>query len=140
MAVKSKPLVVQDFDSFTKKEKLEYLKNLYGVEETKDVLQFMVEVARGIKRSYADDGEITYKDVMNFLGAFSLLSGAIKGLGHVPTELLDEITEEERAEMLGVIVQSGVLPEQAGEVLEDALEILELTKRFIINHFISPAL
>lgn len=121
-------------------QKLEYLKNLHGVQETIDVLKFLVSIAVAVKHSLADDGKITIGDAMNFMAPVTLFPAAIMGVSEVPMELTDEITNEEMSKLLAVVVESGVIPEAAQDVVEDALDLAENLKSFILTHFVKPNL
>lgn len=116
--------------------RLEYLENLYGIDETVDVLEFLAKIAKAVKLSLADDDAITVSDALNFIEPLTAVAGAVTGIASVPLELQDEITEEEKAKLMAVVVSAGVVPERALQATDEALDIAESLKRFILEYFI----
>lgn len=116
--------------------RLEYLKNLKGIEETKDVLEFLAKIGQAVNVSLMDDNAITLKDTFNFTSALIALPDAIQGIKDVPVELTDELTEEELATLQTVIESAGVLPERALQATKEGLAIAESLKMWIINYLV----
>lgn len=116
--------------------RLEYLKNLKGIEETKDVLEFLAKIGQAVNISLMDDNAITLKDTFNFTSALIALPDAIQGIKDVPVELTDELTEEELATLQTVIESAGVLPERALQATKEGLAIAESLKMWIINYLV----
>ena len=116
--------------------RLEYLKNLVGIEETKDVLEFLAKIGQAVNISLMDDDVITLKDTFNFTNALLALPAAVQGIKDVPVELADELTEEELAELQTVIESAGILPERALQATKEGLAIAEAFKMWIINYLI----
>lgn len=134
------PTTIVPFEKMNAPMKLEYLKNQYGVSETVDLIEFLVSIAVAVKKSFADDGKFTVADALNFLSPVTLFPSAITGIDKVPLEMKDEITPEEKAAMLAVVVKAGILPVDAEEVVDEVLDILELIKRFVLERFVEPTL
>lgn len=116
--------------------RLEYLKNLRGIKETKDVLDFLAKLGQGVNVSLLDDDKITVKDTFKFTEAFIALPAAIQGIKDVPTELADDLTKEELAELQAVIESAGVLSERGEDATRELLAIAEAFKMWIINYLI----
>jgi hypothetical protein len=120
-------------------ERLEYLQNIEGVEETKDVLKFLAKIGQAVNLSLLDDDKITVSDAFKFIDPIIALPDAISGIKDVPSELLDDLTDEELAELGSIIESAGVLSERTLDAVKEALEIAEKLKAFILEYFVRPA-
>lgn len=116
--------------------RLQYLKNLKGIEETKDVLEFFAKIGQAVNTSLMDDNVITLSDAFNFTNVILALPDAIAGIKDVPAELTDDLTDEELATLSTVIESAGVLPERTLQATKEALAIAESLKMWIINYLV----
>lgn len=117
-------------------KRLAYLQNQYGVENIANVLEFLAKSGKAVKSSLADDGKITGTDMFNFIDPVVALPSAIQSFPKVPLEAEDELTDEEQAKLLAIVIGSGVLPESANDAVKDGVKLAEDIKRFIIKYFI----
>lgn len=117
-------------------KRLAYLQNRFGVENTVNVLEFLAKTGKAVRASLADDDKITASDMLNFISPITAIPSAISSLPKVPLELEDELTDEEQAQLLTVVISSGVIPEQSQEAVKDGVKLAEDFKRFIIKYFV----
>ena len=78
----------------------------FGIQETKDVIIFGMDVAIGVGSSLADDGKITGGDAHKFTPALFSLPGAITGIDQLPKELA-ELNEAEMEEIKALVLEKG---------------------------------
>lgn len=76
----------------------------HGIQETKDVVAFGVDLGLGIKKSI-DEG-ISWQSALNFGDAAKEAPAAIMGISEVPAELMD-VDSAEAAQLIN-LVQSKV--------------------------------
>jgi hypothetical protein len=104
--------------------------NMYGIEETKDVVKAICGLGNAIAASLADDGKITFSDYPKFIGPLISLPAAISGIGEVPKELKD-LTEEEKQELIDLVRSELNVGERAEEVTIRILNIIYEIKQFV---------
>lgn len=68
-----------------------------GTQETKEVLDFVVQLAHSIESARAD-GSIGFSDVTDLVDVLMKVGAAFDGISEVPAEVKD-LTEEEAAEL-----------------------------------------
>jgi|GEM_PF-6680362 hypothetical protein len=111
--------------------------NKEGIDGVVGVVKFAVSTAKAIKNSLADDGKITIADSLNFADPIMKLPAAISGISKIPAELKDTITDDEKAQIIEVIKDSGVLPDKAEAIAEKAIAITLDIKAFVFDNFIN---
>lgn len=104
--------------------------NMYGIEETKDAVIAICGLGNAVAASLADDGKITLSDYPKFIGPVISLPAAITGIGEVPKELND-LTAEEKAELIELVKEKLDVGERAEEVTVKILNIIYEIKAFI---------
>lgn len=104
--------------------------NMYGIEETKDAVKAICGIGNAVAASLADDGKITFSDYPKFIGPVISLPAAISGIGEVPKEL-DDLTEEEKLELISFVESELNVGERAEEVTVRILNIIYEIKSFV---------
>ena len=108
-----------------------------GIEETKDVIEFVAKLGNGIGES-VEDGRWTLSDATNFIPAATKVFSAIEGIEKVDNELLD-LDEEEKVELVDFIIeQFDIVQDEAEKIVEEGLEQLLNFFMFIKKYFIRP--
>lgn len=92
-----------------------------GVEETTELVRFVLAVAEAVDKSLAD-GSFDFMDVVEFLDALRLANGAFNDIAKVPGELKD-LDETERAFLFDIIEEFDADQDKAEEILETALRV-----------------
>ena len=77
---------------------------MYGIKETKDVIELMLGIGDAVSKSLNDDGKLTLSDIQHFSSAMFLLPSAFTGIESVPMELKD-LAENEVIEIKDLIIQ-----------------------------------
>ena len=108
----------------------------YGIQETSDVIEFFARCGQAYKKSLEDDGVVTIGDSLNFINAVTAIPAAIAGIGKIPLELGDKLSDEEQNKLMAIMVSSGVIPEEAAEATKYFLKVGEDLKRGIVKYFI----
>ena len=96
--------------------------NIYGIQETKDVVSFLTATANAVQDSLQDDGKITIKDYPKFFGVGMKLFPALTGIGQVPHEL-EDLKEEEKAEIVELVKNELNVSANVEEIVAQAIEI-----------------
>lgn len=110
--------------------------NKKGISETLDAVKFLCAAGVAVKNSLSDDGKITVSDSLKFFTPISKLPAVIVGIKDIPAELSDTITEEEQAEIIKVIEESGIASEEAESAAIEILPLVLGIKNFIFKHFV----
>jgi hypothetical protein len=76
---------------------------MYGIKETKEVIELMLAIGDGVAKSFKDDGKLTLGDIQHFTGALFLIPSAFAGIENVPHELKD-LQENEVVEIKNLIL------------------------------------
>lgn len=117
---------------------LEPLRNVYGIEETADVVTFICEVINAVKLSLADDGKITVGDYLKFVQPVSSLPNALTNISQVPFEVMDDITDAEWDRLANIVIANGLATEEdkALIVAKKIAKILEQIKELVLYDFV----
>jgi hypothetical protein len=108
-----------------------------GIEETKDVIEFVAKLGNGIAESVAD-GKWSFTDVTNFIPSATKVFSAIEGIDKVDDELLD-LDEEEKAELIEFVIEQFDIPQDNAEkIIEEGLDQILNFFMFIKKYFINP--
>lgn len=105
-------------------------KQMYGIEETKDVVKFLCKSTNAVVESLKDDGKITIGDFPKFGGVAMALFPAFSGINEVPKELA-ELSEDEVTELVTLVKDELELDENVEEVISKALTIASEIKDLI---------
>ena len=105
-------------------------KQMYGVEETKDVVKFLCRMTNAIIESLKDDGKITVGDFPKFGGVAMSFFPAFSGINEVPKELSD-LSKDEVTELITLVKEELHLDENVEEVITKALAITSEIKNLI---------
>lgn len=97
-------------------------KQMYGIEETKDVVKFLCKATNAVIESLKDDGKITVGDFPKFGGVAMSLFPAFSGINEVPKELA-ELSEDEVTELITLVKDELQLDENVEEVISKALNV-----------------
>ena len=97
-----------------------------GLNETKDVVKFVLSLGESIAQA-AGDGKISLDDVGFFMSSLHSFGPAINAVDQVPEEL-SELTAEEKDELIKFVKEEFDIPDdKAEEITQTALTIaLEL--------------
>lgn len=105
-------------------------KQMYGIEETKDVVKFLCKATNAVLDSLKDDGKITIGDFPKFGGAAMAMFPAFSGINEVPKELV-ELSEDEVTELVALVKDELELDENVEQVISKALIIASEIKDLI---------
>ncbi|OQY70802.1 MAG: hypothetical protein B6D44_15210 [Ignavibacteriales bacterium UTCHB2] len=105
-------------------------KQMYGIEETKDVVVFLCKTTNAVLDSLKDDGKITIGDFPKFGGVAMALFPAFSGINEVPKELA-ELSEDEVTELIALVKDELELDGNVEEVIAKALTIASEIKDLI---------
>ena len=109
----------------------------YGIQETKELLDFIFSLAEAIKKSAAD-GKFSWTDGLNFIDPLKKLAPAIDNIDQVGAEILD-LDGDEFSELVTYVEEKWNLKDEedgvtVDEKVEDAInagiELLKITKVF----------
>ena len=109
----------------------------YGIQETKELLDFIFSLAEAIKKSAAD-GKFSWSDGLNFIDPLKKLAPAIDNIDQVGAEILD-LDGDEFSELVSYVEEKWNLEDEedgatVDEKVEDAInagiELLKITKVF----------
>ena len=93
-----------------------------GIEETKDLAKFIVELAEGGAKAL-EDKKFSLSDIQHFVSAVGALPAAIAGIGQIPAELKD-MDVLERQELVDFIKAEFDIPQDnVEEIAEAALDV-----------------
>ena len=99
-------------------------------------LKFAGKVGNAVKESLEGDGKITITDAGNFLPVITALPGVISALPEIPAELADNISDEEKAEFVKAIEETGLIPENVEDAVSDGIKIAADIKNYVFKYFI----
>ncbi len=93
-----------------------------GFEETKQVLDAMISLGKGIERSLEDD-KITIMDIPNFIEFLTLIMPAIEGVENVPFEF--KVADPEQIAQLKEYLNENLDldDDQLEQFIEDAFKV-----------------
>lgn len=97
-------------------------KQMYGIEETKDVVKFLCKTTNAVLDSLKDDGKITVGDFPKFGGVAMSMFPAFSGINEVPKELA-ELSEDEITELVELVKTELELDESVEQVISKALNV-----------------
>ena len=108
--------------------------NIYGIEDTKDVLKLVFRLVDGYSKS-KEDGKFTITDAANFLGAVMVIPQAITGINNVPDEI-KELNEAEMQELKDFIAEQfdiadDVLEALIEEIIATAIDVGKLVSKLV---------
>lgn len=83
----SKPLEIIPFAENTKLKNIKELE-IHGIEETKDLLLFLIKLFHAFRKSLTDS-KITISDLQYFLNVLLCLPSAIGNISDIPQEISD---------------------------------------------------
>ena len=108
-----------------------------GIEETKELLEFVFSLAEAIKKSNAD-GEFNWRDGLNFIEPLKRLGPAIDNIEEIVPEVSD-LDSEEWTELVEFVssrwdLDSGDADDDIADRIEDGLnagiELVRMTQLF----------
>ena len=108
-----------------------------GIEDTKELLDFIFSLAEAVKKSAAD-GKFSWSDGLNFIDPLKKLAPAIDNIDQVGAEILD-LDGDEFSELVTYVEEKWNLQDEEDgatidEKVEDAInagiELLKITKIF----------
>jgi len=109
----------------------------YGIQETKELLEFVFSLAEAIKKSNAD-GEFNWRDGLNFIEPLKRLGPAIDNIEEIVPEIGD-LDAEEWAELVEFVssrwdLDTGDADDDLSDRIEDGLnagiELVRMTQLF----------
>ena len=109
----------------------------YGIQETKELLEFVFSLAEAIKKSNAD-GEFNWRDGLNFIEPLKRLGPAIDNIEEIVPEVAD-LDAEEWAELVEFVssrwdLDTGDGDDDLSDRIEDGLnagiELVRMTQLF----------
>ena len=109
----------------------------YGIQETKELLEFVFSLAEAIKKSNAD-GEFNWRDGLNFIEPLKRLGPAIDNIEGIVPEIGD-LDAEEWAELVEFVssrwdLDTGDADDALSDRIEDGLnagiELVRMTQLF----------
>ena len=109
--------------------------NRYSIEETNDVVKFLLALGYSVSLAY-EDKNLSITDAVYLIEPTKALLPAIIGLNKVPLELSDKITDEELGIIKNSVVESGVFHGSTKECAIEAIELSRHLKEFIYKWFI----
>lgn len=131
---------------FNKKNEMKELvmpdQNLKGVTETLDVLEFAVSLTNivGEVTSAESSGgsKVTLTELPSFFPLVFKIAPMVSGIKEVPAELIDKITDEEKAKIKEVIRKVNAIQNDSDldQAVEDFLEWALTTKHLIMKYVI----
>ena len=108
-----------------------------GIEETKELLEFVFSLAEAIKKSNAD-GEFNWRDGLNFIEPLKRLGPAIDNIEDIVPEVAD-LDSEEWTELVEFVsskwdLDTGSADDDISDRIEDGLnagiELVRMTQLF----------
>lgn len=112
------------------------MENKQSVENTISVISFLGTLAKSIQGALANDNKISFVEVIGMVPDLIKLPGVLAAIKDVPAELTDEITAEEKAQLVATIKATGCIPEKASAAVEDGLKIMIDLKNYIFTYFV----
>ena len=109
----------------------------YGIQETKELLEFVFSLAEAIKKSNAD-GEFNWRDGLNFIEPLKRLGPAIDNIEEIVPEVAD-LDSEEWTELVEFVsskwdLDTGSADDDISDRIEDGLnagiELVRMTQLF----------
>ena len=109
----------------------------YGIQETKELLEFVFSLAEAIKKSNAD-GEFNWRDGLNFIEPLKRLGPAIDNIEDIVPEVAD-LDSEEWTELVEFVsskwdLDTGSADDDISDRIEDGLnagiELVRMTQLF----------
>ena len=120
-----------------KQQELNMAEEKYGIQETKELLEFVFSLAEAIKKSNAD-GEFNWRDGLNFIEPLKRLGPAIDNIEGIVPEIGD-LDAEEWAELVEFVssrwdLDTGDADDDLSDRIEDGLnagiELVRMTQLF----------
>ena len=120
-----------------KQKELNMAEKKYGIQETKELLEFVFSLAEAIKKSNAD-GEFNWRDGLNFIEPLKRLGPAIDNIEEIVPEVAD-LDSEEWAELVEFVsskwdLDTGDADDDISDRIEDGLnagiELVRMTQLF----------
>jgi hypothetical protein len=96
--------------------------NLYGIEETKDVVSFLAATGNAINESLADDGKISVGEYTKFISPVGKLFPAVTGFNQVIQEL-GELNDDEKKEIIDQVKAELDINENVEAIIEKCLNV-----------------
>ena len=120
-----------------KQKELNMAEEKRGIEETKELLEFVFSLAEAIKKSNAD-GEFNWRDGLNFIEPLKRLGPAIDNIEDIVPEVAD-LDSEEWTELVEFVssrwdLDTGDADDDISDRIEDGLnagiELVRMTQLF----------
>ena len=120
-----------------KQKELNMAEEKRGIEETKELLEFVFSLAEAIKKSNAD-GEFNWRDGLNFIEPLKRLGPAIDNIEEIVPEVAD-LDSEEWTELVEFVsskwdLDTGSADDDLSDRIEDGLnagiELVRMTQLF----------
>ena len=120
-----------------KQKELNMAEEKRGIEETKELLEFVFSLAEAIKKSNAD-GEFNWRDGLNFIEPLKRLGPAIDNIEEIVPEVAD-LDAEEWTELVEFVssrwdLDTGDADDDISDRIEDGLnagiELVRMTQLF----------
>ena len=89
---------------------------MYGIQQTKEAFQFVLQLFLSVRESVADDGRVTLRDTPNFLRLAWSAPTAFGGITEVPKEFSD-LDEQEKQELRDLVRADFDIPNDQLELL-----------------------
>ena len=121
----------------SKQKELNMAEEKYGIQETKELLEFVFSLAEAIKKSNAD-GEFNWRDGLNFIEPLKRLGPAIDNIEEIVPEVSD-LDSEEWTELVEFVsskwdLDTGSADDDISDRIEDGLnagiELVRMTQLF----------
>lgn len=105
------------------------------MEDTKDVVMFVIKLGQAIEKSLKNDGEISFKDAPNFFKVLTKAIPAIEGVKNVPMEIAD-MTPEKVEELKAFVKAELDLEDDKAEIfIEDSFGVVLKIWNIYMNYF-----
>jgi hypothetical protein len=114
----------------------DYTPNRKGIDAIKNALMFLIALARAIELSLKDKS-FDILDALNFYEPAKMIFPFVNTFNDIPSEFLDTITDEEKQEIIDLIIKSGILPEKAESFFIEIVNLALHIKQFITNRFVN---
>lgn len=116
--------------------------NLKGIQETLDVLEFAASLTNIVSDVTAEDSaggsKVTVTELPSFFPLVFKIAPMVSGIKEVPAELIDKITDEEKAQIKAVIKTVKAIQNDADldQAVDDFLEWALVTKHLITKYIV----
>lgn len=124
-------------DLLTKQMEMKMVEtNNKGVNGLLVIITFILGLYTAVQQILADKTQSWLKIVFKNIDLLETIPDVIAAAKDVPAEVMDQITDDEKAQIEAPILASDAIPTESKEFIKDLIDLIIQIKAFIVKHFV----